>query len=433
MKQVKVGLIGWGTIGVGVSRILLERPDLIEEKVGVPIRLVRIADLDISTPRGIQVDRSMLTTDAEVVLNDPEIDVVIELIGGIEPAKSFILKAIRSGKHVVTANKALLAQHASELFSEAYKAGVNLYFEGSVGGGIPIIKSLREGLLANRIRSIYGIINGTANYILTKMTEEGSDFQEALGEAQRNGYAEADPTYDVEGYDAAHKITILSSLAYGGKVKLDDVYVEGITKVTPKDIQYAGELGYVIKLLAISKFHDGRAEVRVHPTLLPQKSMLASVRGVFNGIYVVGDAVGATMFYGQGAGRMPTASAVTADIVDIARRIISKAPPYIPLCWRPDSPKIDVMDIEECESRYYVRYIVVDRAGVLAQISGILGRHNISIASVIQKESYDEESVYLVMMTHKASERAMRQAMEEIDRLDVVRAKSMVIRVEMEE
>lgn len=433
MEAIKVGLIGWGTIGVGVSRILLERSSLVRDRAGVPIRLVRIADLDISTTRGVQVDWSMLTTDADEILDDPEIQVVVELIGGIEPAKSFILKAIRNGKHVVTANKALLAGHACEIFSQAHSSGVNLYFEGSVGGGIPIIKSLREGLLANRIQSIYGIINGTANYILTKMSEEGEDFQQALKEAQRNGYAEADPTYDVEGYDTAHKITILSSLAYGGRVELDDVYVEGITRITPKDIQYARELGYVIKLLAISKFHDGRAEVRVHPTMLPEKSMLASVRGVFNGIYVVGDAVGATMFYGQGAGRMPTASAVTADIVDIARRIASGAPPYIPPCWRPNSPRLDVMGIDECESRYYIRYIVTDRAGVLAKISGILGNHNISIASVIQKESYDEESVYLVMMTHKAKEDAMRRAIEEIDRLDVVKAKSMVIRVEMEE
>lgn len=431
MSQViNVGLIGWGTVGTGVSRILTERGGMLAERTGIKLRLAKIADLDITTPRGVKVDRSILTTDANEVLDDPHIQIVVELIGGIEPARSFILRAIRSGKHVVTANKALLAHHAEEIFAEAHKFGVNVYLEGSVGGGIPIIKSLREGLIANRIREIYGIINGTANFILTKMTEEGADFEEALREAQRNGYAEADPTFDVEGYDTAHKIAILSALAYGGKVELEKVYVEGITSITPKDIQYARELGYVIKLLAISKFHDGRVEVRVHPTMLPEKSTLANVRGVFNGIYVVGDAVGPTMFYGQGAGQMPTASAVTADLIDIARRIISNAPPYIPPCWKPEAPPLEVMPIEECESKYYVRYIVVDRPGVLARISGILGKHNISIASVIQKEHYDEESVYLVMMTHRARESAMRRAIEEIDKLDVVRAKTMVIRVE---
>ena len=431
---ITVGLLGWGTIGTGVSKVLINNSDLIQRKTGIALELRKIAERDIPTTReGVDIDPSRLTKYAEDVINDLEIDIVVELIGGIDPAKEYILKAIANGKQIVTANKALLAQCGREIFAAAHANNVSVCFEASVGGGIPIIKAIRESFAANKIQAIYGIINGTTNYILTQMSDEGTDFDDALAAAQEHGYAERDPTADIEGHDPAHKITLLTALAYGIDVNLSDIYTEGITHITQKDIQYARELGYVIKLLAISKFSEGNVEVRVHPTMLPERSMLASVSGVFNAVYVVGDPVGNTMFYGQGAGQSATSSAVVADIIDIAKGIVSNSPIPISPCWHPDNQlHMPLRPINECRTKYYIRLVVVDKPGVLAQITGILGQHNISIASVIQKEQHGPDTVYLIMLIHESVEAKMRDAIQHIDALDVVRAKSMVIRVEEE-
>src|SRR3990172_3342670 len=330
MKKINVGIVGFGTVGTGTAKILIENSLLIEERVGIPIVVKTIADHDIEKEREIKVDPPVLTKDANEILDDPEIDIVVELIGGYGYAKEFIIKAIDKGKHVVTANKALLAIHGDEIFKAVYKKGVDIGFEASVGGGIPIIRALKEGLVANRIESIYGIVNGTTNYILTKMTSEGKKFGDVLKKAQEKGYAEADPTFDVEGVDAAHKLAVLISLAYGVRIRFEDIYTEGISKITPLDIEFAREFGYRIKLLAITKDDRGKIEARVHPTMLKESAMLANVDGVFNAIYVTGDAVGSTMFYGRGAGMMPTGSAVVSDIADIARNIIKKSHQRVP-------------------------------------------------------------------------------------------------------
>ncbi|MBW1744552.1 MAG: homoserine dehydrogenase, partial [Deltaproteobacteria bacterium] len=330
MKKITVGLMGFGTVGSGMAQILLENREVIEPRLGASLALKWIADLDLERDRGVDVDPSILTQDAEMVINDEEVDIVVELIGGYEPARSLLLKAIENGKHVVTANKALLAAHGDEIFSAASQKGVEVGFEASVGGGIPLIKSIKEGLVANRIEGLFGILNGTANYILSKMTDEGSPFSEVLKEAQALGYAEADPTFDVEGIDAAHKLTILLSIAYGVPINFEAVYTEGISKVTPLDIRFMQEFGYRIKLLAISK-DDGEAiEARVHPTLMPNDSMLANVNEAYNALYIKGDAVGNVMLYGPGAGMMPTGSAVVSDLVDVARNILSDSAGRVP-------------------------------------------------------------------------------------------------------
>ena len=328
--RINVGIIGFGTVGSGTARILINNADIIKRRLGIPVVLKKMADLDIKKDRGIKLDKDVLTTDADKILDDPDIDIVIELIGGYEPAKGFILKAIERGKCVVTSNKALLAVHGEEIFHTAASKGVDIGFEGSVGGGIPIIRILKEGLAANNILSIYGIINGTSNYILTKMTNEGRAFGDVLSEAQRLGYAEADPTFDIEGIDSAHKLTLLTTLAFGTPVKFDNIYTEGITRITPLDIEYAKEFGYKIKLLAISKMDNGEIEVRVHPTMVPNEYLISTVDGVFNAIYIQGDAVGETMFYGRGAGDMPTGSAVVSDIIEIARNIITNSVGRVP-------------------------------------------------------------------------------------------------------
>lgn len=431
-SKINVGLIGWGTVGTGVSRVLINNFDLIRQRTGIILELQKIADRNVPTMRkGVNIESSRLTKYPDEVINDPNIDIVVELIGGVDDAKDYILKAITNGKHIVTANKTLLAKHGQEIFSAAYKNNISVCFEGSVAGGIPIIKALREGFAANQIQAIYGIINGTTNYILTQMSDNVTDYQQALAEAQEKGYAEKDPTADVEGDDAAQKITLLTSLAYGIDMPLENVYTEGISRITQKDIQYAKELGYVIKLLAISKFSEGKIEVRVHPTMLPERSMLANVSGVFNAIYVVGDPVGGTMFYGQGAGQQATSSAVVADIIDISKGILNNSPIPVPSCWHPDNTvSIPLRAINECQTRYYLRLIVVDKPGVLAQIAGILGQHQISIASVIQKEQHGLNTVYLVMLIHEAIEAKMQEAIRHIDELEVVKDKSMLIRVE---
>ena len=427
---VGVGLIGFGTVGRGVVRILTEKGDLLRERLGAGLKLVKIADVDLERDRGIRVDPSLLTRDAREVIHDPRVDIVIELVGGIEPARSFILEALQVGKPVVTANKALLAEAGEEILNALEETGQDLGFEASVGGGIPILKALREGLVANAVHGIYGIINGTANYVLTMMEKEGISFQEALSLAQAKGYAEADPTLDISGMDAAHKAAILATMAFGRYFKARDVYVEGIDRVDSKDILYAREFGYRVKLLAIIK-GGSQVEIRVHPTMIPTDHSLAKVEGVYNAVYIEGDGVGSTMFYGRGAGEMPTASAVVADVVDIARDLLKgvsrRVPPF---SYERLDRAVEVKPMEEVVTRYYMRFTAQDRPGVLSKISGILASRKISIESVIQKGRREEGTVPVVMMTHEARERDVRAALEEIDRLDVIGKKTVLIRVE---
>jgi homoserine dehydrogenase len=432
MKKISLGLIGFGTIGTGLVKVLQENGELIAGRLGATLDLKRIADIDIKRSRGVPVDAALLTTDARDILNDPEIDIVVELMGGYEPARTFILSALSQGKHVVTANKALLATHGDEIFQTAMRHGVNIGFEASVGGTIPIIKTVKESLIANRVLSIFAIMNGTANFILSKMTDEGKAFSVVLKEAQTLGFAEADPTYDVEGIDAAHKLAILLSLAYGKKVRLEDLYREGITAISEQDIEFAGELGYRIKLLAIAIQRGQEIEARLHPTMIPFRHLLANVNGNFNAFHLIGDAADSVFLYGQGAGMMPTASAVVSDIVDIGRDLLkgiaSRIPPRVL-----DEERIDdirLLPFDQIRTNYYFRFSAVDRPGVLSRISGILGENNISIAAVIQKGRKQGGAVPVVMTTYKARELDVRRALQDIDRLDVVLGKTMLIRIE---
>jgi homoserine dehydrogenase len=427
--MVNVGIIGFGTVGSGTARILLENRDVLKERLGFEIVLKRIADLDIKRDRGIKVPRALLTTDVDSVLNDPKIDIVVELIGGIKPAKDFILKAITKGKHVVTANKALLATEGADIFDAAQSNGVEIGFEASVAGGIPIIKVIREGLIANRIKAIYGIINGTCNYILTKMTEEDMEFSDALREAQHLGYAEADPALDIEGTDSAHKLAILAFLAYGIPISYKTIYTEGISQIAQQDIGFAAEFGYKVKLLAIAKELNTKIELRVHPTMIPKDYLISKVDGPFNAVYVEGDATGSTLYYGRGAGDMPTGSAVVSDIVDIARNIKKNAIRRVPIMTK-TSKEVRIKKMDDVISMYYFRFSALDKPGVLSKISGILGNYNISIASVIQKGRRVGKAVPVVVLTHEAKERDVKQAISEIDQLPVVMDKTVFIRVE---
>jgi homoserine dehydrogenase len=432
MRKINVGLIGFGTVGTGVVKLLRENSEVIRRRLGSDIVLKTIADIDTVRSRAVAVDKSMLTSDATRVIGDPEIDIVVELMGGYEPARTFIIQAVENRKHVVTANKALLATHGNEIFRIAEAQGVNIGFEASVGGTIPIIKTMKESLVANRIMSIYGIMNGTANYILTKMSDEGKPFDEVLKQAQELGFAEADPTFDIEGIDTAHKLAITLSLAYGGKVDLQAIYREGITGISQQDIEFAGELGYCIKLLAIAISRGDSIEARIHPTMIPFGHILASVGENFNAFHFVGDAAGSVFLYGQGAGMMPTASAVVSDIIDIARDIQKGVAGRVPArFFREDaSGDLDLMPVEEMVTNYYFRFSAVDRPGVLSAIAGILGREEISIATVIQKGRKQGEAVPIVMTTHKARERAVRKALAAIDQLDIVQGKTVLIRIE---
>ena len=432
MKKIAVGLIGFGTIGTGVVRLLQENSDLISERVGAEIHLKRIADIDIVKSRGIKIGSALLTADAGDILNDPEISIVIELMGGYEPARTFILDAMQRNKHVVTANKALLATHGDEIFQSALRHGVNIGFEASVGGTIPIIKTVKESLIANRILSIYAILNGTSNYILSKMTDEGKSFAAVLKEAQALGFAEANPVYDIEGIDAAHKLTILLSLAYGKKVRMDDIYREGIANISEQDIEFARELGYRIKLLAIAIRRDCDIEVRLHPTMIPFDHLLANVNGNFNAFHIIGDAADSIFLYGQGAGMMPTASAVISDVVDISRDILKGISGRVPPRVRNEESiePIRLLPFDQIVTNYYFRFSAVDRPGVLSRISGILGANDISIATVIQKGRKQGGAVPLVMTTYKAKERDVRKALQDIDQLDIVMGKTMLIRIE---
>ncbi len=431
MKQVNIGLIGFGNIGTGVVNALHTNGQVIAQRIGAQLKLKRIADVDIKRKREAPYDPSILTTDANVILNDPEIDVVIELIGGLEPARTFVEKALRAGKHVVTANKAMLANYGAELWEIADKHNVALLFEASVGGGIPIIRSLELGLTANRLLSVYGIVNGTCNYILTNMAEEHKSFDTVLAEAQAHGYAEPDPTYDIEGYDTAHKTAILASLAFQRDVRFSDVYVEGITRIKPVDLEYARELGYTVKLLGIAKWDpaDGRVEVRVHPTLVSNDSLLAHVNGVYNGIMTVGDLVGRSMFYGRGAGPAPTASAVLSDVMAAAQAIAEGRPVREHRLAITPGQK-NLKPIEELETAYYLRLVAEDRPGVMAKIGTVLGSHDISIGSMIQRGRHDKGRAEIIIVTHKAKEKNVQQAIVEIEALAETFEKPFVLRVE---
>lgn len=432
MREIGIGLLGFGTIGTGVVKGLLENGDLLAQRLGARVVIRKVADIDLDRDRGVKLDKALLTTDAASVIDDPEVDIVVELIGGTGIARELVLKALEAGKPVVTANKALLAKHGEEVFAMAQKKNVDIYFGASVGGGIPIIKSLREGLVANNVESIYAILNGTCNYILTRMEEDGLAFEAALEEAQNQGFAEADPTLDIEGYDTAHKAAILSTLAFGMPVPLDSIHVEGISEIADLDIKYALEAGYRIKLLAVIKSTDGRLEVRVHPALVPLNHVLASVKGVYNAVMVCGDLVHTSLFYGRGAGMEPTASTVLGDIADVARNLVSGAPCRLPaVAWLDKA--MPRRNIEDIESRYYLRLSLLDKPGVVAKFSAILGEHGISIASAIQKEGGEGEFVRVVLVTHRTSEKEMMLALKTIDSLDVVGAKTVMLRIEDEE
>ena len=434
MRSVRLGLLGLGTVGGGVIKLLEGQRESLQERAGCRLEVAGIADLDTTSPReGIDVDalrRGGVFRSADDLLRDPDVPVIIELIGGLEPARSFILRALAAGKHVVTANKALLAHHGPELYDEARRRGVTLAFEAAVAGGIPLIRAVKEGLVANRILSVFGIVNGTCNYILTKMTDEGLDFGMVLKEAQAQGYAEADPTFDIEGNDSAHKLQILVTLAFRTFVDLKAIHTEGITKVTAQDIEYARELGYRIKLLAIAKAAPGGVEARVHPTMIPATSPLAAVSGVFNAVFITGDAVGDLMFYGRGAGQLPTASAVWSDVLEIARRIAHDIPATGLELPSAAAKAVAVQPMDDVRTCYYLRVMAQDRPGVLSKITGILGDNEISIASMLQKGRGGRAAVPVVMMTHEARERDMRQALAAIDTLADVATATTMIRVE---
>ena len=435
MKRISVGLIGFGTVGSGVVKILRENGEVLRRRIGFPIELRRIADLDIVTDRGVQVERSILTTDARAVLEDPEIDVVVELIGGHEPARTFILSAIKSRKQVVTANKALLADHGSEILEAARAAGVHICFEASVAGGIPILKALREGLLANRFEKILAILNGTCNFILTAMNENpGTPFVETLREAQRLGYAEADPSLDIDGIDTAHKLVLVLGLTHGIRATTKDIYVQGLRGIDPFDVFMAREFSYKIKLLAVATDHGEQVEARVHPTMLPETHPLANVDGVFNGIFLRGDMVGEQLFYGRGAGREPTASAVVADIVEAGRSLMSGRACEIPPLGYPEASDsfVRVMDMADVKTNYYLRVQALDKPGVLSKIAGIMADYQISIHSVVQKQRKNGGAVPVVFLTHLAREADVQQACRQIGELSVVQEAPVVFRIEDE-
>jgi homoserine dehydrogenase len=433
-KTINLGLIGFGTIGTGVIKLLQKNGELIAGRIGAEVRIKRIADLDITTPRGVDLPDGVLTTKVDDILNDPEIDIVIELMGGYEPARTFILKAMDAKKHVCTANKALLATYGDDIFRSANRNGVNIGFEPSVGGTIPVIKTIKESLIGNRIESIKAIVNGTSNFILSKMTDEGGSFATVLKEAQALGFAEANPSFDIEGVDAAHKLAILLFLSYGKKVRLDDLHREGISDIGEQDIVFAGELGYRIKLLAIAIRRGDAVEARLHPTMVPFDHMLANVNSNFNAFHIIGDMADSVFLYGQGAGMMPTASAVISDVVDIARDIVKGVAGRVPprVLDEDTISDINLLPFEEIVTNYYFRFSVADRPGVLSHISGILGENNISIATVIQKGRKQDGAVPIVMTTYKAKERDVQKALSDIDGLDVVMGKTKLIRIEDE-
>jgi homoserine dehydrogenase len=429
--QVNIGIIGLGTVGTGVARILLDQRELLHTRSALTFQLKTIAELNWGWKRDLNLPEEIKrTSNADDILLDPEIDIVVETIGGYEPAFSFIRKALQNRKHVVTANKALIATKGRELFKIAAENGVDLLFEASVGGGIPIIKGLREGLVANTIESIYGILNGTSNYILTRMHQDELEFSQALQEAQAKGFAEADPALDVGGGDAAHKLTILASIASSGIVDFNSIYVEGITKITKLDINFAKSFGYTIKLLAIYRLLEDGLDLRIHPTLIPNSHLLAAVSNELNAIFVKGDFVGNTMFYGPGAGERPTGSAIVGDIVDLSRDLLLKEGEQF--CNRTINPNkvVPVIPISRVKNRFYLRFFTLDAPGILSKISGVLGDCGISISSMVQLESHGKENyVPIVLITHEASEEAMEKALQEIRKFDFVKENYLRLRV----
>jgi homoserine dehydrogenase len=437
-EPVGVGVIGLGTIGTGVAKVLDRNASVITQKLGFPLRLVRVADIDTERERGVDLSGVRFDADSEGLIDDPDVSIVIELIGGYDAAKRLTLRAIERGKHVVTANKALLALHGKEIFDAAAKRGVDVAFEASVGGGIPILRSMREGLAANRIQSLHGIMNGTTNYVLTEMERTGELLEVVVKRAQDLGYAEADPSFDIDGIDAAHKLTLLAAMAFGAQLTFKDIPTEGIRGLTPLDFEAAEEFGYRIKLLGIAKLREEegggeRIEARVHPAMIPEASLLAKVDGAMNAIAVHGDAVGPTLFYGAGAGELPTASAVVADTMEIAREIRrGRAGRVAPLSYMPDALRIKpLVDLGELWARSYLVFTVLDRPGVLGRIASALGESGISIESVLQKgQSRSEGAVPIVVLTHPARESAIQQAFAEIDRLPEVIAPTRLVRIE---
>ena len=433
MKPIQVGLLGIGTVGSGTFSVLTRNREEIVRRAGRDIVITMVADLDTERAERIVKGRAVVTKNADDIINNPEIDIVIELIGGYGIAKTLVLRALAAGKHVVTANKSLLATHGNEIFAAAQKAGVMVGFEAAVAGGIPIIKALREGLTANRIEWVAGIINGTTNFILSEMRAKGSDFATVLKEAQRLGYAEADPTFDIEGVDAAHKATILSAIAFGVPVQFDKAYVEGITKLQAVDIRYAEQLGYRIKLRGITRRRDKGIELRVHPTLIPTKRLIANVEGAMNAVLVQADAVGTTLYYGKGAGAEPTASAVVADLVDITRLATADPDHRVPhLAFQPDAmADTPILLIEQVVTAFYLRLVVADEAGVLSRITTILAEHEISIDAVLQRESAEgERQTDLIILTHDTVEGRMRQALAKMQALASVLAPIVSLRKE---
>ncbi len=433
MKPINVGLLGIGTVGGGTFTVLKRNEEEITRRAGRPIRITVVADKNLELARKVTGGACRITDDAFSVVSDPEVDIVIELIGGYGVAKELVMKAIANGKHVVTANKALLATHGNEIFKAAQDKGVMVAFEAAVAGGIPIIKAVREGLTANRIEWIAGIINGTTNFILSEMRDKGLGFDVVLKEAQRLGYAEADPTFDIEGVDAAHKITILASLAFGIPMQFDKAYIEGISKLDAIDIKYAEQLGYRIKLLGITKRTPEGVELRVHPTLIPAKRLIANVEGAMNAVLVQGDAVGATLYYGKGAGAEPTASAVIADLVDVTRMHTADPENRVPhLAFQPNAmADLKILPMEEVQTSYYLRLRVADKPGVLADITRILADEQISIDAVIQKEPDEGETqTDLIMLTHLTREKCINAAIRKIEALGVVAGKVTRLRLE---
>ncbi len=434
MKPVNLGLLGLGTVGGGTVSVLTRNAEEISRRAGRGIQITHAAAkaFDKNKIQGLEKIKT-ISDDAFAVVNDPEVDIVIELIGGYSPAKELVLTAIENGKHVVTANKALIAMHGNEIFTAAQKKGVTVAFEAAVAGGIPIIKAVREGLAANQIEWIAGIINGTGNFILTEMRDKGRDFDSVLKEAQELGYAEADPTFDVEGIDAAHKLTILGSIAFGMPLQFDKTYTEGISKIEPQDVVYASELGYRIKHIGITRKTDAGIELRVHPTMIPERRLIANVDGVMNAVLVKCDAVGPTLYYGAGAGSEPTASAVVADVIDVVRALTTDPENRVPhLAFQPDAlSDIDILPMEEVETAYYLRLKVVDKPGVLAEVTRILGDAGISIEAILQKESDDDNlTVSVIILTQRVKEKYMNESIEKIEANDNIQDKVIRIRVE---
>ncbi|MDR2967914.1 MAG: homoserine dehydrogenase [Methanobacteriaceae archaeon] len=424
-NEINIGLIGFGTIGAGVVEIFNKNQDILSQKVGKQVNLKKVADIDITTDRGVKIDSELLTTDANGVLENDDIDIIVELIGGYEPARTFILKAMENGKHVVSANKALIAKHWEELIATANENNVRFNFEASVGGGIPLLQPINESLAANRFEAIYGIMNGTANYILTKMSSKGSKFNDVLKVAQEKGYAEADPTFDIEGHDTAQKLIILTKLAFGEYVPQENFYVEGISQINPEDIEFAlKELNYVLKLLGIAKKTQDGLEIRVHPTFIPKDHLLASVNNVYNAVYAVGDFVGPVMLYGQGAGRMATASAVVGDCLDIIFNESKK------ISYGPIKSQINkIKDIGDIISKYYISLNVLDKPGVLQTITKILEENGISIESITQKTSLENKEVPIIIVSHETKEDNIKQSIAKINDLNNVKDDIKLIRI----